>query len=130
MVTKNKLLVFKPGMVANVLSRFQGKAAGEVLPGLSPADMSSAEQTALVDAKKRKNANGEFVGTGPCGSGSSGSEGVGGITKLDIMSRLKEQSEVATHATKILLSEHTEQINSRNTTLLGTFGEGIQEQFV
>ena len=41
---------------------------------------------------------------------------------------LKEQSEVATHATKILLSEHTVQTSSSNTKLLATFGEGIQEQ--
>ena len=78
----------KPGYVAKALALFGGKSANEVLPGLSITDLSSAEQGALVEAKKRKNASGgTVVNPGP-GSGSSGSEGVVGITKLDIMSLL------------------------------------------
>ena len=96
--------------MANALALFQGNSGNEVLPGLSLSDLSSTEQGALIEAKRKKNADGATVVNPGPGSGSSGSEGVVGITKLDIMSLLKEQSEVATHATKILLSEHTEQI--------------------
>ena len=56
------------GMVANAMAMWSGKAgagtpSGESLPGVSVRDLSSAEQLALVDAKKRKNADGESVGS-------------------------------------------------------------------
>ena len=69
------------------------------------------------------------VGTGGSGAASSQSDnGGGGINKLDLMSLLKEQQEGTAIATKQLLSEYTEQSIERNTSLLATFGEGIQEQ--
>ena len=115
------------GMVANALALFQGKSESESPPGISASDLSSAEQDALVEAKKRKSAFGEKVGSGA--SSTSGSVvGTAGLTKRDIMSLLSEQQKEATHANKILLSEALEQTTTRNTKLLAAFGEGIQEQ--
>ena len=105
------------GLVANAVAMWRGKSGTESLPGISVNDLSSAEQTAVAEAKKRKSANGEMVGTGS-GSGASSSDGVVGITKRDIMSLLAEQQEVATHANKILLSEALAQTTSRNSQLL------------
>ena len=115
------------GMVANALALFQGKSESESPPGISASDLSSAEQDALVEAKKRKSAFGDKVGSGA--SSTSGSVvGTAGLTKRDIMSLLSEQQKEATHANKILLSEALEQTTTRNTKLLAAFGEGIQEQ--
>ena len=94
---------------------------------MSVRDLSSAEQLALVDAKKRKIADGESVG-----SVSHSDTRAGRINKLDIMSLLKEQQDSSIIATKQLLSnalpEFTEKSIERNSTLLATFGEGINEQ--
>ena len=82
------------GMVANAMALWNGKAGantpkGDSLQGVSVRDLSSAEQLALVDAKKRKNANGDSVGAS--GSASHSDTGAGGINKLHLMSLLKEQ---------------------------------------
>ena len=95
------------GMVANAMAMWSrkdgtGTPSGESLPGVSVRDLSSAEQLALVDAKKRKNADCETVGT--AGSASHSDTGAGGINKLDFMSVLKEQQDSSTIATKQLLS--------------------------
>ena len=120
-------------MVANALALWSGKSgagtsSGDALPELSVRDLSSAEQRALVDAKKRKNADGGFVGTA-----SHSDIGAGGINKLDLMSLLKEQQDSSAIATKqflpTALSEFTEKPIERNSTVLATFGEGIKEQF-
>ena len=94
------------GMVANAMAMWSGKAGtntpkGDPLPGVFGKDLSSAEQLALVDAKKRKNADGESVGT--AGSASHSDTGAGGINKLDLMSSLKEQQDSSTIATKQFL---------------------------
>ena len=115
------------GLVANAVALWRGKAGTESLPGISVNDLSSAEQYAVAEAKKRKNADGEVVGNGS-GSGASSSVGMVGITKRDILSLLADQQEVATQANKMLLSEALAQTTTRNTQLLATFGEGIQEQ--
>ena len=119
--------VVQPGMVANAVAMFRGRPGTDALRGISVADLSSAEQQAVVDAKKRKNAEGQLVGNGS-GSGASGSNGVGGISKCDIMALLAEQQEVATQANRMLLSEALDQTQARNSKILATFGEGIQEQ--
>ena len=113
--------VAKPGMVANALALLQGKSGAEdskrdPLSGLSVTDLSSSEQNALVEAKKRKHASGGSVGTGAASSQSD--NGGGGIKKLDLMSLLKEQQEGTAIATKQFLSEYTEQSIERNTSLL------------
>jgi hypothetical protein len=89
--------------------------------------LSSAEQQAVADAKKRKVPEGQLVGNGS-GSGASSANGVGGISKCDILALLAEQQEVATQANRMLLSEALDQTQARNTKILATFGEGIQEQ--
>ena len=108
----------KSGLVANALALFQGKPGAEdsgrdPLSGLSITDLSSAEQSALVDAKKHKNASG-----GSAGSGSASGQPDNGsvvINKLDLMSLLKEQQDGSTNATKILLSEYTVNCTKHNT---------------
>ena len=102
--------VAKPGMVANALALFQGKPGAEdskrdPLSGLSVTDLSSSEQDALVEAKKRKHASGGNVGSGAASSQSD--NGGGGINKLDLMSLLKEQQEGTAIATKQFLPEYT-----------------------
>ena len=114
-------------MVANAVALLRGRSGTEALPGISVTDLSSAEQDAVADAKKRKNSEGQLVGNGS-GSGASSSNGVVGISKSDIMSLLAEQQEVATQANRMLLSEALDQTQARNTKILATFGEGIQEQ--
>ena len=44
------------------------------------------------------------------------------------MSLLKEEQDSSTNATKLLLSQHTDQTIAQNIKHLATFGEGIQEQ--
>ena len=116
-------------MVASALALFQGRAGADdpgrdPLSGLSLSDLSGAEQSALVEAKKRKNASGGSAGS--TGSGSGQHDGAVVVNKLDLMSLRKEQQDSSTNATKLLLSQHTDQTIAQNTKLLATFGEGIQ----
>ena len=127
MIAQCQLNLVQQGMVANAVALLRGRSGTEALPGISVTDLSSAEQDAVADAKKRKNLEGQVVGNGS-GSGASSSNGVVGISKIDIMSLLAEQQEVATQANKMLLSEALDQTQARNTKILATSGEGIQEQ--
>ena len=119
------------GMVANALALFGGKSlpggsSGDPLPGLSVNDLSTAEQSALAEQSKKRGRNeaGGAVGTN--------TGGAVGINKLDLMSLLKEQADNSANATKLFLSnalsEFTEQSISKNSELLATFGEGVEEQ--
>ena len=119
--------VVQPGMVASAVALWRGKPGSDALRGLSVSDLSGAEQQAVVDAKKRKNSEGQLVGNGS-GSNASSSNGMVGISKCDIMALLAEQQEVATHANRMLLSRALNQTQARNSKILATFGEGIQEQ--
>ena len=121
----------KTGVVASALALFQGRPGADdpgrdPLSGLSLSDLSGAEQSALVEAKKRKNASGGSAGS--AGSGSGQLDGAVVVNKLDLMSLLKEQQDSSTNATKLLLSQHTDQTIAQNTKLLATFGEGVQQQ--
>ena len=116
-----------PGYVANAVALLRGRPVADPLRGISPADLSSAEQQAVVEAKKRKNSEGQLVCNGS-GSNSSGSNGVAGISKTDILALLAQQQDVANQANRMLLSEALDQTQARNSQLLATFGEGIQEQ--
>ena len=122
------------GMVAKTLALFQckswvGEPGRDPLPSLSINDLSGPEQTALVDAKKRKNSDGGSAGSGSgSGGGGGGGDGAVVINKLDLMSLLHEQNVSTTNATKLLLEQHTEITTVQNAKTLATFGEGIQEK--
>ena len=121
----------KTGVVASALALFQCRPGADdsgrdPLSGLSLSDLSGAEQSALVEAKKRKSASGGSAGSAGYGSGQH--DGAVVVNKLDLMSLLEEQQDSSTNATKLLLSQHTDQTFAQNTKLLATFGEGIQEQ--
>ena len=110
----------KTGMVATALVLFQGRPGADdtgrdPLSGLSLSDLSGAEQSALVEAKKRKNAFGGSAGSGSAGPGSGQHDGAVVVNKLDLMSLLKEQQDSSTNATKQLLSQHTDQTIAQNT---------------
>ena len=117
-----------PGYVANAVALLRGRPVADPLRGIVPTNLSSAEQQAVCDAKKRKNEEGQLVCNGSGSNNSSGSNGVAGISKTDILALLAQQQDVATQANRMLLSEALDQTQSRNTQLLATFGEGIQEQ--
>ena len=119
--------VVQPGMVASAVALFRGRPGTDALRGISASDLSSPEQQAVADAKKRKNSEGQLVGNGS-GSDASSSNGMVGISKCDIMALLAEQQEVATQANRMLLSEALDQTQARNSKILATFGAGIQEQ--
>ena len=86
-----------PGYVANAVALLRGRQVADPLRGISPTDLSSAEQQAVVEAKKRKNSEGQLVCNGS-GSNSSGSNGVAGISKTDILALLAQQQDVANQA--------------------------------
>ena len=98
-----------PGYVANAVALLRGRPVADPLRGIVPTNLSSAEQQAVCDAKKRKNEEGQLVCNGSGSNNSSGSNGVAGISKTDILALLAQQQDVATQANRMLLSEALDQ---------------------